>query len=260
MEYPEPSALRFVVLDMSIPSARLSLLALCLAGTIVSAQESAPRAKAMTAFEAGRLLSDTDQKSLAVIAGRDGTPTPERWHILVHDPTGEVGLREFVIADRKVVASRFVSQFAETLTKESVITNPLIVDSDDAARMAQVFCRTNCVIAATLHYELRKEGPAAPAMWTITCLNAAGAELGRIVISAERGTIVLHPGFVAEPTPAQLLDQPRPAPMAISSGKPESARSKPAPQPELAPAPRPKAATPAPKTNFFQRVFGGAGR
>lgn len=241
---------------MPTPSARLSLLALCLAGTFASAQESGPRAKGMTAFEAGRLLADADQKSLAVIAGRDGAPTPERWHILIHDPAGEVGLREFVVADRKVAAMRPISQFAEALTKEDVITNPLIADSDDAARIAQVFCRTNGVTAATLHYELRKDGPTSPAMWTITCLDATGAELGRVVISAERGTVVLHPGFVAEPTPAQLLDQPRPAPFSVSSG----ARSKPERQPPPVVRAKPTPTPPPPKPNLFQRVFGGADR
>ena len=243
---------------MPMPPARLSLLALCFAATVASAQENAAGTKALTAFEAGRLLADADQQSLAVIAGRDGAPTPERWHVLIHDPTGEAGLREFVIADRKVVASRPVSQFAQSLTKDDIISNRLIVDSDDAARIAQVFCRTNGVPAATLHYELRKDGPAAPAMWTVICVNTDGKELGRVVVSAERGTVLLHPGFVAEPTPAQLLDQPRPAPMSVSSGKPDGVRSRPAPQP--APVPRVQPATPPPKSNFFQRVFGGAPR
>lgn len=245
---------------MPMPSVRLSLIALCLAGAFASAQESAPRAKGMTAFEAGRLLADADQKALAVIAGRDGAPTPERWHILIHDPAGEVGLREFVIADRRVASSRSFSQFAEVLAKESVISNPLIVDSDDAARIALVFCRTNGVSAATLHYELRKDGPSAPAMWTIICVNADGAELGRVVISAERGTVVLHPGFVAEPTPSQLLDQPRPAPFSISSGRSDGMRSKPERPPPPAVRVKPTPATPPPKPNLFQRVFGGADR
>src|SRR6476620_4896310 len=76
---------------------------------------------AQTAFDALKLLPKGVGKNLARIEAREGTPGPERWHILVHDAQSENGLREFVVADGKLVADRTLSQFAEKLTDDDVI-------------------------------------------------------------------------------------------------------------------------------------------
>src|SRR5688500_8454019 len=51
-----------------------------------------------TALGAIKALPRGEWKKIARIEARDGTPTPERWHIIVHDPKDENGLHEYVVA------------------------------------------------------------------------------------------------------------------------------------------------------------------
>jgi len=205
---------------------RLKLLTLCLIGVTAIAQESGKAGRTMSAFEAVGLLPAEDQAALARIEGRDGTPNPDRWHLLLYDASGESGLREVTVADGKIAGSHPVSQFAQSLAKTDVFAaNSLLFDSVHVARIAQEYCRTNGVTAVALHYSLRKGGPDASPLWTVFCMNAKGEELGHIVVTAGGGTVMFHPGFAAEPLPELLLDRPRPAPLSTASESSESDRA-----------------------------------
>ena len=68
-----------------------------------------------TALAAVKLIPKDAAKRRARIEAREGAPTPERWYLLVHEPTEKRGVREFVVAGGKFVTSRTLSQFAETL-------------------------------------------------------------------------------------------------------------------------------------------------
>jgi len=224
--------------------------------------------RAASAYTALQSLPPELAGSVAMIAGRDGTPEPERWHILVHDPKAANGLREVVVAAGQKTADRTISQFAEGLTGGDVI-NPdaMKVDSSHVARIAREFGVANKVSVSAMHFELRKSGPEAVPLWTVTCLDIGGAELGKVIVSAARGTVIMHPGFAQEPE--------------INPGLTAAARATPPPIAEddgISPTPTPtptatsertvkksppkKRATPPPATpsrqGFFQRVFGGS--
>jgi hypothetical protein len=141
-----------------------------------------------------------EAKKIALIEARDGTPIPERWHILVNDPKDENGLHEYVVAGGEVVASRNISQFAESLKPTDVIgTSGLKVDSDKLANLAQQYAIANNVAISTLNYSLKKEGADAAPLWNVTCLDETGKEIGHLVVSAGKGNVLSHDGFTAEP-------------------------------------------------------------
>jgi hypothetical protein len=145
-------------------------------------------------------LPKGEAKKIAVIEARDGTPFPERWHILLNDPKDENGLHEYVVAGGEVVASRNISQFAESLKPTDVVGGSAVrVDSDKLANLAQLFAQANSVNIASINYSLKKEGTDAVALWNVTCLDETGKELGHIVVSAGKGNVVSHEGFTAEP-------------------------------------------------------------
>lgn len=232
---------------MRILAASLSLLALA----------STP-ALAVSAFTALQLLSPEQARTVAVIAGRDGTPEPERWHFLVHDPKAENGLREIVVTGGRKTADRTVSQFAESLSSGDVIAaDTMKVDSTQVAQLAREFGSANNVSVSALHFDLRKSGPDAKPLWTVTCLDASGAELGKIFVSAASGTVIMHPGFAIEPqiNPVLAAARATPAPVAGDDFQPAVNTDKAAKK-----TPPKKRATPpsgTPRPNFFQRVFGG---
>jgi hypothetical protein len=155
---------------------------------------------ATSVLNAIKQLPKGEAKKIAVIEARDGTPYPERWHILVNDPKDENGLHEYVVAGGEVVASRNISQFAESLKPTDVVGAASVrVDSDKLANLATLFAQANSVNIASINYSLKKEGTDAVPLWNVTCLDEAGKELGHIVVSAGKGTIVSHEGFTAEP-------------------------------------------------------------
>jgi hypothetical protein len=156
--------------------------------------------RANTALEAVKLLPKEAVAQLAQIEARDGNPEPDRWHLLVHDPKAESGLREYVVTGGEIVATRELSQFAEKLTAEDVIGEGEIkIDSDAVAKLAQEFAEANNVKLGPVKYELRKQGAEAAPTWRITCTDEAALQLGVLVLTAGKGTLVSHDGFAKKP-------------------------------------------------------------
>jgi hypothetical protein len=153
-----------------------------------------------TALSALKLLPKGQAKNLAMIEAHEGTPAPERWHVLVHDKQSETGVREYVIAGGEIVISRNVSQFAQSLTSDDVIgVEGLKCDSDRVAQIAQDYAMVNNIRPASINYKLKKEGADAAPLWRVTCLDEFGNELGNLVLTAAKGNVVSHDGFQGAP-------------------------------------------------------------
>lgn len=157
-------------------------------------------AEATTALSALKLLPKGQAKNVAMIEAHEGTPMPERWHVLVHDKQSETGVREYVIAGGEIVVSRNVSQFAQSLTSQDVIgVEGLKCDSDRVAQIAQDYAMANNITPASINYKLGKDGPDAAPLWRVTCLDESGNELGNLVLTAAKGNVVSHDGFQGAP-------------------------------------------------------------
>jgi hypothetical protein len=161
-----------------------------------------------------------------------------------------------VVAAGEIVASREISQFVENLRPDDIFGDALKINSDRVAKLAQQYAHANNLIVTTMHYELKKQGAAAAPLWTVTCLDEGGQELGRLVVSAGKGNVISHPGFTAEPPPpvvpvatptlAEKLRQP--AEVAITP------KATPLPVMVAEPVNTPPPATPPPKKGLFDRV------
>ena len=206
-----------------------------------------------TALDAIKLLPKEHRARIARIEARDGAPEPERWYILVQDRAAENGLKEFVVADGAVVAERGVSQFAESLAVDQVFGDSVRFDSDRAAQIAQQYAQLNDVTAATIAYQLRKDGATGVPMWRLTCFNAIGREVGSLTITATKGAVISHQGFSIEPAPV-VAERPREKPRLPASTQVARAAATPLPLP-----PREPASTPPPKKlGLIERLFRGA--
>lgn len=217
----------------TIRSLHLSVTVACaVAGaTMAPAQPARPAAQA-TALGALKLLPRPQAEAVVAIVGRDGTPAPERWYVIVHDPAAAAGFRELVVAGGEIVASRTVSQFVEAATPQEIVGDKAIqVDSDRAAAIAQEYAFANNAVVTHIDYELKREGSGAAPLWIVTCLDDAGQRVGQVRITASRGTVVGHDGFAAAPrkaapqaTPAEFdtwsetaIATPTPSPSATAS-------------------------------------------
>jgi hypothetical protein len=151
-------------------------------------------------LKAIKQLPRAEAKKIARIEARDGKPLPERWHILVNDPKDENGLHEYVVAGGEIVASRNISQFAESLKPTDVIgASGVRVDADKLSNLAQQYAQANNMTVATLNYTLSKDGADAAPLWTVTCLDESGKQLGQLVVQAAKGGVISHEGFTADP-------------------------------------------------------------
>ena len=73
------------------------------------------------------------------------------------------------------------------------------VDSDRAVKLAEQYAFANNLSIGSIDYALRKEGQDAAPLWTLTCLDEGGKEVGKLVVSAGKGAVVSHDGFPIEP-------------------------------------------------------------
>ncbi|MDB6173881.1 MAG: hypothetical protein JWL59_3192 [Chthoniobacteraceae bacterium] len=197
-------------------------------------------AETQSALDALKLLPKNAAKRLARIEAREGTPGPEQWHFVVYDPETANGLREYVVAGKQIVATRDISQFAETLQPGDVIgARALKIDSGKLAGMAEKYALANNVTIASVNYEMHKEGQAAAPFWAVTCLDANGDELGALLVSADAGKIISRTGFPVEPqnnvvskrgrkteeqirrSDAAALDEEVPGPEQVETTRPE---------------------------------------
>lgn len=207
---------------------------LTILAALALAASGAGAAESTTALAALKLLPKAQAKNVARMEAREGTPAPERWHILVHDHEAENGLREYVVAAGEIVASRQVSQFAESLTPEDVIGAEAVkIDSDRAAKLAQQYALANGATVAAIGYELRKDGADAAPLWRVSCFDEAGAELGSISLTAGKGKVVAHDGFPIEPALPRTAKR---EPLKTQSA-PQIATAEPLPETVETPAP-----------------------
>jgi hypothetical protein len=154
-----------------------------------------------TAMNAIKQLPRGEYKRIVRIEAREGTPVPERWHIITHDPKDENGVHEYVIAGGEVVASRAISQFVESVKADDIMKESLVkVDSDKLAALAMQYAQVNNMNITSLNYVLKKEGADAAPLWNVACLDEAGKPLAVLVVSAGKGNVISHEGFTAEPS------------------------------------------------------------
>lgn len=195
-----------------------------------------PSAHGETALEAIKELPKDQAGRVARIEGRDGKPDPDRWYILTQDPAAENGVHEFVVSNGEIVASRAVSQFADSLAPGDVLgVVPLNIDSDKVAKLAHAYAEANGAVVTSINYELKKDGPDAAPAWTVSCLDDKGTKVGEVVVTAGKGTVVSHDGFALEPEPEptpgstprrreeprfETYSKPEVAPIVVATGTP----------------------------------------
>jgi hypothetical protein len=211
----------------------------------------------LTALQAVKLLPKDAWARLARVEAFEGAPVPERWHILVHDTREENGLHEYVVAEGEVVASRAVSQFAEELKADDIIGSEAIkFDSDRAANLAEAYADANKKEFASYNYELKRDGDGATPVWKVTCVDAKGEEVGKLSISATKGTVVKREGFALEPVLIKGMTKKE---FAAADAKWEREQAARTAAKRAAAPPRVMRAEPPPEQprGFLGRLFGG---
>lgn len=229
-------------------------------------------AQGKSAIAAIKLLPKDAAKRLARIEAREGAPWPERWYLLVHDPAAQFGLREYVVADGALTASRTLSQFADGLKPSDVIGGDAVkFDSDAVASLAARFPMANGARFGSVNYELGKYGENDAPAWRATVMNEKGDPLGVLIITAQKGVVERHDGFDNKPveTVAEKPAISKPPAVKPPAVKPAVAKTaavdslkpflvaKPTPAPPVAKVLQRPTPAPTPRPNALKRFGGG---
>ena len=178
-----------------------------------------PAVETQTALGALRTLPPEESQRVARIDGCDGTPMPERWHFLVYDPQTENGYREYVVADRQLVARREVSQFGDQFQSTDIIGKAFRIDSDRVAQIAQRYVAANDLAVVSMNYEMRRGLRTGP-VWEVTCFDRDNQAIGWLVVNAEDESVLSHTGFAKVPIAEQesfSIERPSPKPRKVKS-------------------------------------------
>jgi hypothetical protein len=185
-----------------------------------------------SAFKAYASLPHDAALRLAKIAGCEGSPQPARWHFVIHEAEAENGLRDYVIADGRIVAENAASQFADEVRVEDVLAlNSVQIDSDYVARIAAQYAAANAVKIASMNYELHKNPMGRP-VWKVTCLDPRNRILGWVVVDAADGKVAGQGGFEFTPAAYDSATGEPTVPDLVASEPPDAAL--PAPGPTVA--------------------------
>ena len=184
---------------------------------------AAVAAEGQTAFRAFSVIAAEEGLSLIGIAGCEGTPEPERWHLILFDPASDTGLRDYTVADGRIVARNGVSQFfAEVRPEDVLLAGSVTIDSDRAGWIARSYAAANRLPLVSLNYHLRRDILGGAPVWKITCFDAEQRQLGWLVISGNEETVIAQHGFEKTPVVDQLPSGRSSAP--ASSPRPKIAK------------------------------------
>jgi hypothetical protein len=155
-----------------------------------------------TAYEALRAVSAQFGRNslnhIISVTGVNGTPQPQRWKILLEDPTGRGGVREVEVENGEI-ASDHPARIVGTPEGGTIKTTRLNLDSSGAYAVASHTAEKSNARFATVSYILRTDERGNP-VWIITLQNRSARPVGAIHIAANRGEVTRTEGLFAGAT------------------------------------------------------------
>jgi len=154
-----------------------------------------------TAYEALRVVGTQFGRGalnhVVSITGVDGNPQPEKWKIMLEDPSAPGRVREVEVADGRVASERAPSRSIAGSTEGATInTARLNLDSSGAYAVASHTAENSHAGFSTVSYALRTDERGEP-LWIVTLTNKSSRPIGTIYIGASHGTVRRTEGMFA---------------------------------------------------------------
>ena len=154
-----------------------------------------------TAYEALRVVGTQFGRGalnhVVSITGVEGNPQPEKWKIMLEDPSVPGRVREVEVADGRIGSARAPSRSIAGSTEGATInTARLNLDSSGAYAVASHTAEKSHTGFSTASYTLRTDERGEP-VWIVTLTNKSSRPVGTIYIGASRGTVRRTEGMFA---------------------------------------------------------------
>jgi len=148
-----------------------------------------------TAYQALRTVgterSQALLNSVVEVKGRNGTPQPASWTILLNDPLARGGVREIEVSKGHVISERTPVK-AYSGQGEGIVLNfkTLNLDSEGAFAVAEAEARGAKIGFFGADYLLRCDDAGSAPIWVVQLLDEQQHTLGSVSIAADTGTVV----------------------------------------------------------------------
>lgn len=154
-----------------------------------------------TAYEALRVVGTQFGRGalnhVVSITGVEGNPQPEKWKIMLEDPSAPGRVRKVEVADGRIASARAPSRSIAGSTEGATInTARLNLDSSGAYAVASHTAEKSHTRFSTASYTLRTDERGEP-VWIVTLTNKSSRPVGTIYIGASRGTVRRTEGMFA---------------------------------------------------------------
>ena len=148
-----------------------------------------------TAYQALRIVGAERSKSLLnnviEVKGRNGTPQPEVWTVLLNDPLARGGVREIEVSKGHIVGERTPIKTYSGQGEGIVLNfNMLNLDSEGAFAVAEVEARNAKIGFYSADYLLRCDENGSAPIWVVQLLDKGKNSLGSVSIAADTGAVV----------------------------------------------------------------------
>jgi len=146
-----------------------------------------------TAYQALRALSaERDQavlKQVIEVKGRNGSPQPQVWTIVLDDPQARGGVREIEVARGRIVSEKTpVKAYSGVAAKMDF--QKLNLDSQGAFTVAEEEARRERISFDSVDYILRREDTANAPIWVLQLTDTTQRGVGTVTIAADTGTVL----------------------------------------------------------------------
>lgn len=178
------------------------ILFLCLIAFVLPAD-----AKGVGAKEAlrtlGRLRGASWLERVVQMSGDRGQDQPAAWHIIASDGRG--GMREFFVNARSVISEGPVPADVAAVVKGAAVpSKKFVTDSTHAFMAAEGVAKKQKFGFDAMSFRLRCAARTSTPVWTLDLLDAKGAKLSEVTVSAVSGKVtraVVLPPPAATPQP-----------------------------------------------------------
>jgi hypothetical protein len=188
----------------NFPTMKALPLFLCLIAFVLPAA-----AKGVGAKEAlrtlGRLRGASWLERVVQMSGDRGQDQPAAWHIIASD--GKGGLREFFVNAKSVISEGPVpADVAAAVKGTAVASQKFVTNSTHAFMAAEGVAKKQKFGFDAMNFRLRCAAGTSTPVWTLDLLDANGAKLSEVTVSAVSGKVtraVVFPQPAAATQPAQ---------------------------------------------------------
>ncbi|MEO7318109.1 MAG: hypothetical protein ABIZ56_03870 [Chthoniobacteraceae bacterium] len=157
--------------------------------TVSSALAAEPAATAYTALRVvGKQSGSGALNRVIEMRGRNGSPQPAVWKIILSEPSARGGIREVEVQRGKVIGER--TPVARGAVGEKMDFSRLNLDSEGVFTIVEQEMKKTAQAFDRLDYSLRSGSGGGAPVWTVEIYDGRSGKVGSMLLAADTGAVL----------------------------------------------------------------------